>query len=65
MAKEASVATETREAALCGEYLSQSRDFLRRPVGIRHNSSKDKKLGKGLENDERLGGQKICGLLKR
>lgn len=59
MAKEASVAMETREAALCGEYLGQSRDFLVRPTGVRHNSSKDKKLGKGLENDESLGGQKV------
>lgn len=58
MAKEASVAMETREAALCGEYLGQSRDFLVRPMGVRHNSSKDKKLGKGLEN-ESLGGQKV------
>lgn len=29
-----------------------------RPAGARHNSSKDKKLGKGLENAERLGDQK-------
>lgn len=61
LAKESSVAMETREAALCGEYHGQSRGtwfFLVRAAGVRHNSSKDKKLGEGLENGERLGDQK-------
>lgn len=54
------VAMETGETIVWG-ILWPSRGpqlFLVRPAGVRHSSSEDRKLGKGLDMDESLGDQK-------